>query len=347
MKGNTQINLREIFINFDLEVIFMHKMIAIGLSTALFAGVLTGCGNSNNRQTETDTISIVTTIFPEYDWARAIVGDEMEHVALTLLLDNGVDLHSYQPSAEDIIQIANCDLFLYVGGESDAWVEDALAQATNSDMIVVNLLAVLGDAVKEEEVVEGMEAEEKSSEEAEEAEYDEHVWLSLQNAQVICQYIADQLCEIDRENCDTYKSNVADYLAKLSDLDEQYQETVSNAARTTILFADRFPFRYMADDYALTYYAAFVGCSAETEASFETIAFLAEKIDELGLTSILTLENSDQKIAETILSTAERDDVQILTMDSMQSITSNDIANGSSYLAIMDDNLEVLAQALN
>lgn len=296
------------------------------------------------------TISVVTTIFPEYDWVRQVVGSN-SNVEITMLLDNGVDLHSYQPTAEDIMKIASCDLFIYVGGESDEWVEDALAESTNPDMKVINLLETLGDKVQEEEVVEGMEAEEEEEEEGEEGEeeeveYDEHVWLSLKNAEILVDEIANNLAEIDADNVDTYKTNAANYVTELTALDEKYATAVSEGTADTILFGDRFPFRYLVDDYGLNYYAAFVGCSAETEASFETINFLSEKVDELGLKTVLTIENSDQKIAETIISNTKNKDAQILAMDSMQTTTSEDVENGVTYLGVMEENLKVLTEAL-
>ena len=292
-------------------------------------------------------LKIVTTIFPEYDWVREILGDKADHAEVTMLLDNGVDLHSYQPTADDIIKISDCDLFLYVGGESDGWVEDALKEATNQNMKVINLLDVLGEQVKEEEVVEGMEAEEEESEDEDEPEYDEHVWLSLKNAETLCSAITDALEEIDPANKDAYATNAASYLEKLAALDGEYQTVVDNAARKTVLFGDRFPFRYLVDDYGLSYYAAFAGCSAETEASFETISFLAGKVDELGLPCVLTIEGAQHKIAETIVQNTAEKNQSILTLDSMQSTTSTDVANGTTYLSVMESNLDVLKQALN
>ena len=295
---------------------------------------------------------IVTTIFPEYDWVKQIVGEESDHVDLTMLLDNGVDLHSYQPTAEDIMKVSDCDLFIYVGGESDAWVEDALKEATNKDMKVINLLDVLGNSVKEEEVVEGMQEEEENEEseegdpEEEEAEYDEHVWLSLKNAQILCEAIEQAIAEIDSEHADIYKRNADAYRQQLQTLDEQYTDVAKNANQKTLIFGDRFPFRYLVDDYDLSYYAAFVGCSAETEASFDTITFLAGKVDELGVSTILTIEKSDQKIAQTIIENTKKKDQQILTMDSMQSTTSDDVTNGATYLNIMENNLRVLGEAV-
>ena len=329
---------------------------AVFFCLLLAAGILGGCGKAASSsapapsasQSGSKPLKIVTTIFPEYDWVREILGDKADHAEVTMLLDNGVDLHSYQPTADDIIKISDCDLFLYVGGESDGWVEDALKEATNQNMKVINLLDVLDEQVKEEEIVEGMEGEEEEEADEEEGpEYDEHVWLSLKNAETLCNAITDALEEIDPANKDAYAANAASYLEKLAALDGEYQTVVDNAARKTVLFGDRFPFRYLADDYGLSYYAAFAGCSAETEASFETISFLAGKVDELGLPCVLTIEGAQHKIAETIVQNTAEKNQSILTLDSMQSTTSTDVANGTTYLSVMESNLDVLKQALN
>lgn len=327
---------------------------------ALTAFSLSGCGQKNSEMTkaaalqeetieqtapEYKRVKIVTTIFPEYDWVKQIAGDEASNMDLKLLLDNGVDLHSYQPTAEDIMKISDCDLFVYVGGESDAWVDGALKEAVNKDMKVIDLLDVLNDTVKIEEVVPGMQNEEDTLENEEE-EYDEHVWLSLKNAKRLCGVIAEALEEIDPEHADVYDANMTAYEKQLDELDAQYQETVDNAKQKTLLFGDRFPFRYLVDDYGLSYYAAFAGCSAESEASFETITFLANKVDELGLKNIMTIEKSDQKVAKTIVENTDAKNRKILTLDSMQSTTSDDIANGETYLSAMEKNLEVLKEAL-
>ena len=334
----------------------MKKLISVFIAAVLVICSLTACNNKENissvessAETSSDKLSVVTTIFPEYDWVMQILGDNAKNVDVTMLLDNGVDLHSFQPTAEDIMKISTCDLFIYVGGESDEWVEDALKEADNKDMIVINLLDVLGDTVKEEEVVEGMqpEDEEEEDDEEEEPEYDEHVWLSLKNAGTLCDSIADALEKSDARNAEVYKNNLENYKTQLSDLDTKYKETVSSAKTKTLLFGDRFPFRYLTDDYDLDYYAAFVGCSAETEASFETITFLAKKVDELSLKSVMTIEGDNHKIAETIVSNTKSKDQKILTLDSMQSTTSKDVENGTTYLSIMTDNLSVLYEALN
>ena len=261
-----------------------------------------------------------------------------------MLLDSGVDLHSYQPTVDDIVKISNCDLFLYVGGESDGWVDDALKNAPNKERKVIRLLDVLGDSAKAEETVEGMQEEEHDHEE--EAEYDEHIWLSLKNAQVLVAAISEALQESDPARKDTYAANAAAYAEKLSALDGEYRAAVDSGKYKTLLFGDRFPFRYLADDYGLDYYAAFPGCSAETEASFETISFLAKKADELKLPCVLTIEGTQHKIAETVVQNTAQKNQQILTMDSMQAVTANDAASGVSYLSVMEKNLSVLKKAL-
>ena len=326
-------------------------------SLAVLLGVLSisipfvGIHTAEAKTTEnTDKkLNIVTTIFPEYDWTRAILGDRADDVNLTMLLDNGTDLHSFQPAVKDIMKVSSCDLLIYVGGESDQWIEDALESAQNKDMKTINLMEVLGDSIKEEEAVEGMQESEHDHDhgDEEEKEYDEHVWTSMRNAEVICDAIADTLEEMDPENKEIYQSNVETYKEKLSALDEEYQETVDNAKQKTLVFADRFPFRYLVDDYDLSYYAAFSGCSAESEASFKTVTFLAEKVDELGVKSVLTMEKSDDRIAQTVIENTKAKDQKILQLNSMQSITSEEIADGATYLSVMEDNLGVLKEALN
>ena len=334
----------------------MKNVFSALLAALMLVGILTGCTNQAEMPTVTaapaglqaqsaadEKIRIVTTIFPEYDWVREILGDKADSAEITMLLDKGVDLHSYQPTADDLIRISDCDLFVYVGGESDEWVGDALKSAANRDRKVINLLDVLGDSVKEEETVEGMQEEE---EDHEEKEYDEHVWLSLKNAKTLVGAISESLQELDPDNKDTYATNAAAYIEKLSALDGEYQAAVDAATYKTLLFGDRFPFRYLVDDYGLSYYAAFVGCSAESEASFETVSFLARKVEELKLPCVLTIEGKNHKIAETIVQNTAGKNQKILTMDSMQSTTAQDVARGTTYLSLMAKNLDVLKEAL-
>ena len=328
-------------------------------------------GNSNK-------ISIVCTTFPQYDWVKNILGEEAERFNVTLLLDNGVDMHSYQPAVKDIATAGSSNLFIYVGGESDTWVEDALKEAKNKDLKAINLMETLGNSVKEEEVVEGIQEEreslghshEKSSKEKqeqtqkeshensqeingqkeaadEEPEYDEHIWLSIRNAEIMVKNIEKAIEQLDSDNAKVYQTNAENYIKKLDTLDKQYANTIQNAKYKAILFGDRFPFRYMADDYDLKYYAAFAGCSAETMAGFETVTFLAKKADELRLPVILTIENSDGRIAEAVKSNTTKKNQKILAMNSLQSVTKEQIADGITYLQVMQENLSVLSEALN
>ncbi len=503
----------------------MKKITALLLALTMLAAALAGCGTQKDAET-TDKFQVVTTIFPEYDWVNEVLGDKAARAEVTMLLDNGVDLHSYQPTADDIVKISNCDLFLYVGGESDGWVDDALKNAANQDRKVIRLLDVLGDSVKTEEAVEGMQetehdhdhskevstfedeavqdrslsdwagdwqsaypfaldgtldaafaamAEEgemtadeyktyyqngyktdianidiegdhieftyedgkkvgsdyryvghfiqnwstgtkaamyrfeatdkqsgaplyiefndhmiepatpahfhirmsnvsfdaivdpeaswptffpaemtgeeicehmKGHDHEHEEEADEHVWLSLKNAKRLVPVISKALQEIDPDNKEAYASNSDAYVKKLSALDGEYQAAVDAATHKTVLFGDRFPFRYLVDDYGLRYYAAFAGCSAESEASFETVSFLAKKVDELKLPCVLTIEGKEHKIAETVVKNTAAKDQRVLTMDSMQSTTSKDAKNGTTYLSVMEKNLAVLREAL-
>lgn len=515
-----------------MKKFFASILVFVLMMTMIFSGAAFA---------EEKKLSIVTTIFPIYDWVRQIIGDN-ESVEITMLLDNGTDLHSYQPTALDILKVSEADLFIYVGGESDEWVEDVLATAKNPALVSINLVEAMGDAIKAEEIVEGMEhvheheeeeeehehehahaeielediqdrplsdfagewkslqplllageldafcehkAEEDEDESAtketyfdkfaanwacdavtmtitgdtisftdesgntvsgtyayagytpiladdgdvksvryqytsdtegapqyvqfndhgyqagdaehfhvyfgnesfdalltascnpyfvsaglttagilqqlighnhdehehhhdeEEEETDEHVWLSLRNAEALCKVIAEELGRIDPAGSAKYQANLAAYTAQLTALDQAYAEAVSAAKYKTVLFGDRFPFRYLVDDYGLTYYAAFSGCSAESEASFQTIVFLAQKVDELNLPAVLTIEHPSTRIAETVVATSQAKNAKVLSMDSMQSVTAEDVKEGASYLSIMESNLAVLKEALN
>ena len=324
----------------------MKRITAIVLCIVLVCAAFCGCStNETKGENNSDKLKIVTTIFPLYDWVSRIA--DSTGAQIEMLLDTGVDLHSFQPTVEDIMKISECDVFIYVGGESDGWVDDALKEKSNPDMVVINLMDVLKDRIKEEEIIEGMEVEEEEGEEEEGPEYDEHIWLSLKNAVPCCETIRDELCKADDNNALKYKEHASSYIAELNTLDGEYEQTAANAKVMTLVFGDRFPFRYMVDDYGLNYYAAFIGCSAESEASFETIVFLAEKVDELGLNYIMKIEGSDGSIAQTIKDNTQSKDQEILTLDSLQSVTAQDVADGASYLAIMRKNLTALQTALN
>lgn len=311
---------------------------------ALFAALtaltllLTGaCANSENS----GKIQIVCTIFPQYDWVRELT-DGAENVEVTLLEDSGADLHNFQPSAADKVAILNADLFVYIGGESDEWAKTLLKNA-DREVRSLDLLDALGNrALTEKEGI-----QDSGEHDHDHDEIDEHIWLSLKNAEVLVSAIADELCAVDEENAALYQSNAASYLAELSSLDEAYEETVASAARTVLVFADRYPFRYLAHDYGLTCYAAFSGCSAESEASFATILALVRHVEENALPYVMVLENSTHGIAEQVIENTASKDQSILALNSLQSVDRKAIEEGATYLGLMQEDLAVLQTALN
>ncbi len=325
----------------------IKKIIAAALCAAMMMS-FASCSDTGSSKKE-GKVSVVCTIFPEYDWVRNITKG-VDDVEITYLLENGSDLHSYQPTAEDILKISDCDVFIYAGGESDGWVSDALENKRNKDMKMINMLDVVGDKAKEEEVKEGMQAEEEDHDheegEEEEKEYDEHTWLSVSNAKTVCKRIADDLSEIDENNKDAYKQNLESYTKELDALDSDIRAFADSTKNKTLIFGDRFPFRYFTDEYGFDYYAAFVGCSAETEASFETIAFLANKADELGAKTVFMIENSDGKIAQAIIDNTKQKDAKTATLNSLQSVTKEQLDDGQSYISLMRSNLDTLKSAL-
>ena len=333
---------------------------------------MAGCGKLPSSFVTSDKIKVVCTTFTQYDWVRQILGENGDEFEIKLLTDNGVDMHSYQPSTADIAAVASCDVLVYTGGTSENWVTSALKEAVNPDMTVVNLMDYLGDSVKEEELAEGMQGdshghthshaqEDDDHDEAhdgshdhgeehhheDEIEYDEHIWLSVKNAEKIVEELTNVLAGKDIEHAQAIRENASAYQSWLNELDTQYAQAVQSAKHDTVLFGDRFPFRYLVDDYGINYYAAFAGCSSETSASFKTVVFLSGKIDELGLSKVLVIENSGEQVAKTVIENTKNKNAEILTLDSMQSVTKKQIADGYTYLSAMEKNLEVLKAALN
>lgn len=356
----------------------MKKYIGIGLSILVAIMMVLGCAKkestgsseaesgssvtesssvAESKSEETKKLSIVTTIFPAYDWVKQVVGDN-KNVEISFLIDKGVDLHSYQASAADIAKITDSDLFVYVGGDSDDWAEDIIKE--NPNLNYINMVDSIGEAALAEELVEGMQDEEEHDNESEEhaneegeheegeheegeEEIDEHVWLSIKNAETIVSAIEAKLAEIDPDNKAEYEKNANDYLAKLDELDKEYKDTLSSIQNKTIIVGDRFPFRYLVNEYGIKYYAAFKGCDAGSEASFETVKFLANKMDELNMTDIFIIDGSKGDLAKTIVDNTKDKNAKVLVLDSMQSTKSSDNA---SYLDIMKKNLEVLKEVL-
>ncbi len=351
----------------------MKKYIGIGLSILVAIMMVLGCAKkestgsseaesgssvtesssvAESKSEETKKLNIVTTIFPAYDWVKQIVGDN-KNVEISFLIDKGVDLHSYQASAADIAKITDSDLFVYVGGESDGWAEDIIKE--NPNLKYINMVDSIGEAALAEELVEGMQDEEEHENESEEhaneegeheegeEEIDEHVWLSIKNAETIVSAIEAKLAEIDPDNKAEYEKNANDYLAKLDELDKEYKDTLSSIQNKTIIVGDRFPFRYLVNEYGIKYYAAFKGCDAGSEASFETVKFLANKMDELNMSDIFIIDGSKGDLAKTIVDNTKDKNAKVLVLDSMQSTKSSDNA---SYLDIMKKNLEVLKEVL-
>ena len=311
----------------------VKKIFAALLGLSLAVTSAGGAGKAGNAGSK--GIKVVCATAPLYDWARQITKDT-DSTDLSLIIGNGTDLHSFQPSAADIVSIKNADVLVYVGGESDGWIRDALKETANKDQKVACLMDVLKDAIVEEEIVEGMQGEGEEG-----PEYDEHVWLSLRLASKSCTAIEEAIASKATKDKERFKANLDAYTAKLSALDKQYEDMVKSARLDTMVVLDRYPFRYLAEDYKLKYSAAFVGCSAETEASFETVKFLSDKIKALDSKTVLTIEKSDGKIAKTVIETAGMSDVKVEVLDSMQSC-----GKDLDYLAVMTSNLAVLKDAL-
>ena len=342
--------------------------------------VLTGCTSAESIR-DNGKPSIVCTAFPQYDWTLQILGGRAEEFNVILLNHQGTDMHSFQPTAENMVNMANCDLFIHIGGFSEGWVPAALESAGNTEAAVLTLLDHV-DA-KAEEFTEGMEhnhdhdhdhghgheseADEHEAEvnmheedihvedphaghdheeDSHTEELDEHLWLSLRCAQDACEAITEAICQLDSANAADYQANADAYSQQLHELDHEYEHAVQEAGTKVLLFADRFPFRYLTDDYGIEYLAAFPGCSAETEASFETILYLSEEMDAHHLTCAIVLEGSKEDFAKTVISNTQADDPKILTLNSMQSVNQHHIDAGVTYLGIMKENLTVLKEAL-
>ena len=295
---------------------------------------LTGC----NRNEKSDKLTIISTSFPGYDFARAITKDSND-IETKMLLKPGSESHDYEPTPQDIKNIKNSDLFIYVGGDSDEWIEDILKDIDTDKTKIIKLMDLVN--VVEEEHVEGMEEHE---EEEKEIEYDEHVWTSPVNAITITNKLKDEIIKIDNKNESLYETNTKEYVNELTNIDNTIKEIVKNSKRKELIFGDRFPLRYFVDEYGLSYYAAFPGCSEQTEASAKTISFLIDKVKKDKIPVVFHIELSSGKIAKQI---AEETGVKVLEYKTAHNISQKDFDAGVTYVDIMNDNIKVLKKALN
>ena len=325
----------------------MKKFLSVIIMSVMLVATLCACGNSKNSASKTQSgsddsngkISVVTTIFPPYDFARQVGGDNID---LTMLLKPGTESHNYDPTPQDIIKIQNCDLFIYVGGESDEWVKDILESDNSKPKKIISLMDCV-DTVQEE-IVEGMEQDKDEDDDSHKIEYDEHVWTSPKNATIISKKISSALIELDKDNEKTYEKNTMEYCQKLSLLDSKFQNIVDNAKRKTIIFGDRFPMRYFAEEYGLKYYAAFPGCSSETEPSAATVSFLIDKVKAEKIPVVFSIEFSNGKVADTI---CEDTGAKKLTFNSCHNVTQEQFDSGITYIDLMNQNAENIKEALS
>lgn len=298
------------------------------LSVSIFTLIKLG---QNKRTTD-----IISSNFAGYDFARAITGNESR---VSMLLKPGAEVHDYEPTPEDIINIKNADLFIYTGGESDKWVENLLKDNEIPEAKTLRLMDLV--EVKEEELSDDMEMHEHHHEE--DVEYDEHVWTSPVNAIKLVNGIKDKLSDLHPENEDIYAKNATSYISRLSDIDQKIRNIISSSNKKELIFGDRFPFRYFTDEYGLTYYAAFSGCSEQTEASSQTIAYLINKAKSDNIKTILKIELTSDALAKTI---ADEVGAKVMTLNAAHNISSTDFNKGVTYADIMDGNIEVLKEAL-
>ena len=346
----------------------IQRLVMLVITLAITAAFLCSCTLPDYRTSNTDgneKIQVLCTDFPQYDWARNIIG-RTDKIELSMLFKNGADAHSYQPSANDIIRITHSELLVYNGGASDKSIEDILdSSAQKTDRF--SCMNIVSDSILNEDdlhIEHGHDHEHEhehehqhshehhhnDGESADNEDYDEsdeHIWLSIKRVQRICAALGEKFAQIDPDNAETYRSNANIYCMILDALDGEYTQTVNSAKKNDIIVADRFPFLYLAKDYGLNCHAAFPGCSAETEASFKTVVSLANELDELNLSYIVTTDNPTSETASAVIKASGRTDVQTVTLNSLQGVTDNDISNGLTYISAMTQNLDVLKRVLN
>lgn len=341
----------------------MKKKIVLLCAILLGIFVTVGCTQADAGANDTQGVTVVCTNYPLYDWAVNLLKGTDANVIL--LLDNGADMHSFQPTAGDLIQITDCDVLVFVGGESDRWLIDALEASPNEERVVVNLMHALEDELQEETYVEGMQTEHVHADgshheglacEEEHAEeesgqnslstMDEHIWLSPRLARQSVEKMKEAFILAMPKDTTLLEQNCRKYCEALDELDAQYRTMAENASKDTVIVADRFPFLYLMEEYQIAYYAAFPGCSTESEADFETVVFLTEKVKETDVNTILITEGGTDVLANTIWENIDKEEKKVETLHAMQVVYESDIENGCSYLSFMKENLETLRLAL-
>lgn len=321
--------------------------------------------HNTNENIADDAPYILCSGFSEYDWTRNILGDNPGGIRLELLNQSGSDMHSYQPSVSDMVKLADCDLLIYTGGLSEFWIDKAAqssisSQASEAGGRLLSLMTYFEEkpmlftdysqaAHEHSHREHGQDKSGHNEHSEDEHEFDEHLWLSLKSAKVFCTEIANAVSELDPDNSEYYSKALVAYTNKLAELDKAFETAVAAAETDVLIFADRFPFTYLLQDYGLHCHAAFDGCSAETEASFETVIELASELNSDGLKHIVVLKNSPsgEKLARTIIAAAERSDVKISALDSLQAFSTKELSEGYTYISAMKKNLEVLSECLN
>ena len=318
----------------------LFKCISV-LLAALFVlpSLLTSCGKTGGK----DKISIVCTAFPQYDFVMNILGENSENFEVTYLLESGTDMHSYSNtiSVDDKVKILSCDLFICIGGSSEKWIDDLLSGEKSKEIRTLKLI----DCVSE--LVCPSKDEHTDHDHSHAHECDEHIWLSPKRAQMMCEAIYREICALDSENTDVYTENHTKYKEKLKKLDNGFESMISSAKTNYLIFADRFPFVYLTNDYNISYSAAFGGCSTETSATFETVARLVKDIKDNDIKNLIVLEKGKTSIADTLVSESGRNDIAVLSVISMQNVSKKDIEGGMTYISAMQKNLEILGKAMN
>ena len=315
------------------------RLFAVLLALTLAAGL---CGCADRQRAEDGRLQVVCSVFPYYDFARQIGGDDVD---VTLLVAAGKETHSFEPTPLDVITLSQADVFLYNGGESEAWVDDILSAAGENIAVTLPLMPQVSALA--EEWAEGMEGahdeHDHETHDSDDIEYDEHVWTSPVLAKALCQAICDALCQADPAHREGYQARLTDYLAQLDGLDAAFREVVEAGHRRLLVFGDRFPLLYFCKEYGLDYRAAFHGCASDTEPSLATLKYLIDKVEDEEIPVVYTIELSSRKVADAI---AETTGAKVLTFHSCQTVSRTEFDGGATYLSLMEQNVEALREGL-